>query len=77
MVGHSRFLKTYQRIKKIFLGEGMKKDIQKFVRECQVFQRNKGEIVKAPGLLHPLHIPNQIWEDISMDFITGLPEIRR
>jgi hypothetical protein len=52
----------------------MKKDIQKFVRECQVFQRNKGEIVKALGLLQPLHIPNQRWEEISMDFITGLPK---
>jgi hypothetical protein len=52
----------------------MKKYIQKFVRECQVCQRNKGEIVKALGLLQPLHIPNQIWEEISMDFITGLPK---
>jgi hypothetical protein len=74
MAGHSGFLKTYQRIKKYFLGEGMKKDIQKFVRECQVCQRNKGEIIKTPRLLQPLHIPNQIWEEISMDFITGLPK---
>jgi hypothetical protein len=30
------FLKTYQRIKKCFLREGMKKDIQKFARMPRV-----------------------------------------
>jgi hypothetical protein len=75
MAGHLGFLKKYQNIKKYFWGEGMKKDIQKIVRECQVFQRNKGETIKSPGLLHPLHIPNKIWEYISMDFITGLPKL--
>jgi hypothetical protein len=67
------FLKTYERIKKK-MGEGMKKYIQVFVRECEVCQINKGEILKYLGLIHPLHIPNQTWEEISMNFIISLPK---
>ena len=42
--------------------------------ECLVFQHNKVETVKTPGLLQPLSIPSQCWEEVSMDFITGLPK---
>ena len=43
------------------------------VVECDTYQRNKGETTPLPGLLEPLPIPPQIWTDISMDFIDGLP----
>jgi hypothetical protein len=42
------------------------------VEECLVFQQNKVEIIKTLGLLQPLSIPSQRWEDVSMDFIIGL-----
>jgi hypothetical protein len=32
------------------------------------------ETIKTPGLLQPLSIPSQHWEEVSMDFITGLPK---
>jgi hypothetical protein len=75
-VGHSGFTKTYDRVKRSFFWDGMKQDIHKFVAECEVCQRNKGETVKSSGTLQPLQIPPAIWKDISMDFITGLPKSR-
>ena len=51
----------------------MYKDIQKYVVKCDTCQRNKSKNVMTPELLHPLHIPTQKWEEISMDFIEGLP----
>jgi hypothetical protein len=72
--GHSGFLKTYDRFKNDFFGDGLKTDVQRFVAECLVFQQNKVETIKTPGLLQPLSIPSQRWEEVSMDFITGLPK---
>ena len=51
----------------------MNVEIHKYVAKCDTCQRNKVENISSPGLLHPLHIPNQEWEEISMDFIEGLP----
>ena len=72
--GHLGFLKTYHRVKKESFWDGLKSDIQKFVVVCLVCQQNKVETIKITGLLQPLSIPSQRWEDISMDFITSLPK---
>jgi hypothetical protein len=40
---------------------------------CEMCQRVKAEHQRPAGLLHPLKIPEWKWEEIGMDFITGLP----
>ena len=50
----------------------MKEDVKKFVIVCSICQQAKSANTLLAGLLQPLPIPNQIWEDITMDFITGL-----
>ncbi|MCI20669.1 RNA-directed DNA polymerase (Reverse transcriptase), partial [Trifolium medium] len=45
-------------------------------RTCDVFQRQKYSATTLGGLLQPSPIPNAVWEDLSLDFITGLPKSR-
>ena len=51
----------------------MKKHVKKFIQQCDVCQRNKVENLSPAGLLQSLPIPTQVWSDISVDFIDGLP----
>ena len=51
----------------------MKRDVQHYIQRCDVCQRNKHDTMTSAGLLQPLPISNQVWEDVLMDFIDGLP----
>ena len=51
----------------------MKREIAEFVARCDVCQRVKAEHQRPAGLLQPLPIPEWKWEEVGMDFITGLP----
>ncbi|KZV15495.1 hypothetical protein F511_33210 [Dorcoceras hygrometricum] len=74
--GHAGAFRTLKRISNSFYWKGMKKDVYQFVAECAICQRHKYQAMKPAGLLQPLTIPEQIWEDVSMDFISGLPKSR-
>ncbi|WVZ90355.1 LOW QUALITY PROTEIN: hypothetical protein U9M48_036664, partial [Paspalum notatum var. saurae] len=68
--------KMYQDLKQRFWWTRMKREIARHVSECDVCQRVKAEHLKLAGTLQPLPIPSWKWENISMDFITGLPKTR-
>jgi hypothetical protein len=51
----------------------MKREIAGYVSECDICQRVKASHLKTAGVLQPLPIPSWKWEDISMNFIVGLP----
>ena len=74
MGGHSGFFRTYKRVSGLIRWEGMKKSIQQYVQRCDICNRNKHSTLAPAGLLQPLPIPTQVWEDLSMDFIGDLPK---
>ena len=51
----------------------MKRDVARFVSQCDVYRRVKAQYQKPAGLLQPLEIPEWKWDHIEMDFITGFP----
>ena len=55
---HSGFYRTNRRLAANLFWVGMKKDVQEFVKECDVCQRQKYLAVVPGGLLQPLNIPN-------------------
>lgn len=50
----------------------MRVDVHSFVAKCLTCQQVKPSNLAPAGFLQPLPIPDQIWEDISLDFIVGL-----
>jgi hypothetical protein len=46
-----------------------------FINAYVVCQHNKVDSLQPAGLLQPLEVPYQVWADISMDFIEGLPRV--
>lgn len=72
--GHSGRDATIKRIRSVFSWKGLSKDVKLFVKNCQICQASKYDTTAFPGLLQPLPIPEEVWVDISMDFITGLPK---
>ena len=51
----------------------MKQDITQYVAKCDTCGIVKADHMHTPRYLQPLPIPVWKWEDISMDFVVGLP----
>ncbi|HVX01002.1 MAG TPA: RNase H-like domain-containing protein, partial [Candidatus Babeliaceae bacterium] len=66
--------KMYQDLKQRFWWTKMKIEIAQYVAKCDTCQRVKAMHMKSAGQLHPLPVPSWKWDDISMDFIVGLPK---
>jgi hypothetical protein len=74
---HQGSNKMYHDLRSLYWWTRMKREIAKYVSECDTCQRIKASHLKVAGTFQPLPIPSWKWEDICMDFIVGLPNTSR
>jgi hypothetical protein len=73
---HPRNTKMYMDLKGRFWWSNMKRDVAEYIALCDMCNRVKAEHQKPAGLLQPLPIPEWKWDNVGMDFITGLPRTK-
>lgn len=59
-----------------FFWPSLKQDVARIIKQCRMCQLAKGK-KQYSGLYSVLLVPHTPWEDLSMDFILGLPKTIR
>ena len=78
--GHGRHggeHKTVQLVRRYFWWPSLDNDCRAFVKGCALCQRNKASTRQYAGKLTQHPIASQKWEQVSLDFITHLPETKQ
>lgn len=75
--GHPGVFKTTHHLQKHYYWKHMNTFIAKYIRSCEKCQRNKTLQQKPFGELQCHTVPESRWTEISMDFITSLPQTAR
>lgn len=73
MAGHPGKNTTFQILRRDYHWDGMSADVTRFVRNCHCFAAHPSR-QKRQGLLQPLPVADRFWSQISMDFMTNLPQ---
>ncbi|WVZ84985.1 hypothetical protein U9M48_031950 [Paspalum notatum var. saurae] len=74
---HPGSTKMYYDLKERFWWYGMKRAVAEYVAIYDTCQRVKSEHQRPEGLLQPLKVLEWNWEEITMDFIVGLPRTQK
>jgi hypothetical protein len=59
-----------------FFWPHLRRDVERFVARCTMCQKAKSRL-NQHSLYMPLPIPSVPWADISMNFVLGLPRMKR
>ena len=65
--------KTRELIRRKYYWPSLRKDVESYVKRCNVYLASKAVRHIPYGDLQFLPIPTHWWKDLSMDFVTGLP----
>ena len=73
LVGHFGIDKTRELVGRKYYWPSLRKDVEDYVRGCDVCLASKAVRHKPYGDLQSLPVPTHRWKDLSMHFVTGLP----
>jgi hypothetical protein len=74
--GHPGITRTMELIRRNYEFPNMKDKVTSFIAKCADCQKNKHSTHAPYGEMQAMELPSKPWEDISMDFVTGLPVSR-
>ena len=73
LAGHFGIDKTRELIGRKYYWPSLRKDVEAYVKGCNVCLASKAVRHKPYGDLQALPVPTHRWKDLLMDFVTGLP----
>jgi hypothetical protein len=74
-LGHFGFDKSYKSLQGSYYWPNMRRDLEiAYIPLCTKCQRNKTRTSKPTGPLHPLPVPDDHFDTVTLDFIGPLPE---
>jgi hypothetical protein len=76
LMGHFGVKKIEDVLTAHFFWQKMRHDVERYVSRCMTCNKAKSRL-NPHDLYMPLPVPSVPWEDISMDFVLGLPKIKR
>jgi hypothetical protein len=70
--GHLGMNRTFDRLEEYISWPGMKKEIEDYVRQCEICQKNKITQNKTKLPLHITDTPDVVWQKCSLDIVGPL-----
>jgi len=75
--GHMGMNKTFLLVTRHYIWRRIAKEIDEYVKTCDMCQSNKSSNHLKNGLLQPIDIPAKKWQTMTMDLITHLPKTKK